>query len=71
MARIIIADLHPIDSEKFINELTNKDSQAVFGGEYNYRPQMLNVGVNVIEFLLVIAAIDAISFLTTSFTKRN
>ncbi|WP_016950448.1 hypothetical protein [Anabaena sp. PCC 7108] len=71
MARIIIADLHPLDSEVFINELTSTDSQSVFGGQDNYRPQVLEVGAKALEFVLVIAAIDAISFLTSSFINRK
>ncbi|MBD2292462.1 hypothetical protein H6G06_02935 [Anabaena sphaerica FACHB-251] len=71
MARIIIADLHPIDSEVFLKELTNQDYQAVFGGEDKYRPQILNFGVKTLEFMLLIAAIDAISFLTDSFRNQD
>ncbi|WP_071189059.1 hypothetical protein [Trichormus sp. NMC-1] len=71
MARIIIADLHPLDSEVFLNELTSLDSQSVFGGQDNYRPQIAEVGVKALEFILVIAAIDAISFLTTSFINKD
>ncbi|AFZ55759.1 hypothetical protein H6G54_21535 [Anabaena cylindrica FACHB-243] len=71
MARIIIADLHPIDSEAFLNELTNQNSQTVFGGQDDYRPQILDFGVKAFEFVLVIAAIDAISFLTNSFINKD
>jgi hypothetical protein len=71
MARIIIADLHLIDSEEFINEITSPDEQSVFGGQYEYRPQILEVGGKALEFILVIAAIDAISFLTTSFIRTD
>lgn len=71
MARIIIADLHPIDSEVFINEVDHQDSQVVFGGEDGYSSQIANFGVKTLEFMLVIAAIDAISFLTTSFINRD
>ncbi|MGM3304816.1 hypothetical protein ACSQ6I_02340 [Anabaena sp. WFMT] len=73
MARIIIADLHPINSEVSFNELTNQNSQTVFGGQYDYHPQILNsdFGVKAVEFVLVIAAIDAISFLTTSFITKK
>jgi hypothetical protein len=71
MARIIIADLHIIDSEVFINEVTSPDDQSVFGGQYEYRPQILEVGGRAIEFILVIAAIDAISFVTSSFIRNN
>ncbi|MBK1988568.1 hypothetical protein A0J48_013645 [Sphaerospermopsis aphanizomenoides BCCUSP55] len=70
MARIIIADLHSIDSEMFIKNITNEDDEFVFGGQYEYRPQILEIGVKAVEFMLVIAAIDAISFLTTSFIKK-
>ncbi|QYX33783.1 hypothetical protein [Sphaerospermopsis torques-reginae] len=71
MARIIIADLHPMDSEGFINEVNNQDSQAVFGGVDGSSSQILNFGVKTLEFMLVIAAIDAISFLTSSFINTD
>jgi hypothetical protein len=71
MARIIIADIHLIDSELFINEITSTDEQSVFGGQYEYRPQILEVGVKALEFIVMLAAIDAISFLTTSFIRTD
>jgi hypothetical protein len=71
MARIIIADLHLIDSEVFINEITSTDEQSVFGGQYEYRPQILEVGVKALELIVMLAAIDAISFLTTSFIRTD
>lgn len=71
MARIIIADLHPIDSEVFINEINNQEYQAVFGGVDGSSYQILNFGVKTLEFMLVIAAIDAISFSTTSFINKD
>ncbi|ADI63187.1 hypothetical protein [Trichormus azollae] len=71
MTRIIIADLHLIDSEVFINEITSTDEQSVFGGRYEYRPQILEVGVKALEFIVMLAAIDAISFLTTSFIRTD
>lgn len=71
MAKIIIVDLHPIDSEEFINEVNHQNSQVIFGGEYGYSSQILNLGIKTLEFILVIAAIDAISFLTSSFINRS
>jgi hypothetical protein len=71
MARIIIADIHLIDSELFINEITSTDEQSVFGGQYEYRPQILEVGVKALEFIVMLAAIDSISFLTTSFIRTD
>ncbi|MFM7371369.1 MAG: hypothetical protein ACKO2Z_26970 [Sphaerospermopsis kisseleviana] len=50
MARIIIADLHPIDSKVFINEINNQEYQAVFGGVDGSSYQILNFGVKTLEY---------------------
>ncbi|MEO3704083.1 hypothetical protein [Trichormus azollae] len=71
MARITIADLDLIDSEIFIKKITSTDEQSVFGGQYEYRSQILEVGGKALEFILILAAIDAISFLTTSFIRTD
>jgi hypothetical protein len=69
MAKIIINDLAPINSETFINDLNNHNSQAVFGGENPYFNGLFNFGIKTLEFMVVITAINAISFLAYSFRE--
>ena len=69
MANIIISDLDNADEKKFIFNLNNLDKASIFGGGYNDVNQILNYGIKAIEFVLVIYAIDSISFLTKTFKK--
>ncbi|BAZ90120.1 hypothetical protein NIES932_16140 [Raphidiopsis curvata NIES-932] len=69
MTKIIINDLVPINSETFINDLNNHNSQAVFGGEDTYFNGLLNFSIKTLEFMVVITAINAISFLAYSFRE--
>lgn len=69
MAKIIINDLEPITSQTFINDLDNHNSQTVFGGEYPYFDGLINFGIKTLEFMVVITAINAISFLVYSFQE--
>jgi hypothetical protein len=71
MALITIVDLDLIGSEMFISKITSTDERSVFGGQYEYRSRILEVGVKALEFILILAAIDAISFLTTSFMRTD
>ncbi|EFA68522.1 hypothetical protein CEP10_12490 [Cylindrospermopsis raciborskii S07] len=69
MAKIMINDLEPINSETFINDLNNQNSQAIFGGEDPYFDGLINFGIKTLEFMVVITAINAISFLVYSFQE--
>ena len=69
MTKIIINDLVPINSETFINDLNNQNSQAIFGGEDPYFDGLINFGIKTLEFMVVITAINAISFLAYSFRE--
>jgi hypothetical protein len=69
MANIIISDLDNADEKKFIFNLNNLDKASIFGGGYNDVNQILNYGIKALEFVLVIYAIDRISFLTKTFKK--
>jgi hypothetical protein len=69
MANIIISDLDNADEKKFIFNLNNLDKASIFGGGYNDVNQILNYGIKALEFVLVIYAIDSISFLTKAFKK--
>ncbi|MBD1216497.1 MAG: hypothetical protein LW814_02720 [Anabaena sp. CoA2_C59] len=69
MANIIISDLDNADEKKFIFNLNNLDKASIFGGGYNDVNQILNYGIKALEFVLVIYAIDSISFLTKTFKK--
>ncbi|QNP29513.1 hypothetical protein [Cylindrospermopsis curvispora] len=69
MAKIIIDDLEPINSETFINDLNNHNSQTVFGGEDPYFDGLIKFGIKTLEFMVVITAINAISFLAYSFQE--
>ncbi len=42
MAKIIINDLEPINSETFINDLNHQNSQAIFGGKDPYFDGLIN-----------------------------
>ena len=53
----MINDLEPINSETFINDLNNH-----FDG-------LINFGIKTLEFMVVITAINAISFLVYSFQE--
>ena len=69
MANIIISYLDNADEKKFIFNLNNLDKASIFGGGYNDVNQILNYGIKALEFVLVIYAIDSISFLTKTFKK--
>jgi hypothetical protein len=75
MARIIITDLDSSNAEGLINQLDNQDAQAVFGGyyqyQYGYNSPIFAMGLQFIEFMVIIAAIDAITYITTSFGNED
>jgi hypothetical protein len=70
MARIIINDLHFIDAEIFLSELTNQEVQAVFGGGYEYSDQFFNIALKLVQAVVVTSAINIISSLTISFLSE-
>lgn len=71
MAKITISDLHPADSETFIHDLKYLDYRSIFGGENDVFSPALNFGVNFLQFVLVIYAIDTISWLAKSFNSTK
>jgi hypothetical protein len=71
MAKIKIATLEPVEVEESIQTLNDIESQSIFGGEYLNPPEVINFGFKALEFILAIYAIDAITFLATSFYRRE
>ncbi|HLO84858.1 MAG TPA: hypothetical protein VK203_07575 [Nostocaceae cyanobacterium] len=71
MTKIKIYDLEPIKPEIEIKTLNGMEAEKIFGGEYLDRSQMLNFGFKALEFFLVIFAIDAITWLSTSFYFKD
>lgn len=71
MARITITDLQPADSEIFIYNLKDMDTQSIFGGEYNALSPAFDFGIKYLQFMLYIYAIDSISFLARSFNTTK
>lgn len=73
MAKIIISDLHFLDSENFLSKLTYQDTQVLFGGQSpkKYFQQFFSVGVKLIEAMVVMTAIDMISYLTISYLEKD
>ncbi|BAZ29280.1 hypothetical protein NIES4074_17220 [Cylindrospermum sp. NIES-4074] len=71
MAKISISDLYPTESETYISNLTNIEVLAVFGGDSNNYPQFLYFGFKFLHFVATMYAIDAISFLVSSFNTND
>lgn len=74
MANIMIPDLYPSDSESFLDDLSNMDCISVYGGYTNRNyafSQFMQFTAKILEFLVVIYAIDSITSLVHSFSLRN
>lgn len=71
MAKIKISDLYPTESETYISNLTNIEALAIFGGEADDYSQFLYLGFKFLQFIAVMSAIDAVSFLVTSFKTTD
>ncbi len=75
MANIIIPDLYPSDSKSsFLDDLSNVDCLSVYGGytsqDYAFS-QFIQFTTKILEFLVVIYAIQSITSLVKSFSLRN
>ncbi|AFZ27364.1 hypothetical protein Cylst_5339 [Cylindrospermum stagnale PCC 7417] len=71
MAKITISALHPADSETFIYDLKDIDSQSIFGGRDDVFSPALDFGAKFFEFVISIYAIDTISLLAKSFNTTK
>ncbi len=67
MAKIIISDLVSPNSEIFLNSLTDVESQIIFGGRHSDFSEYANFGLKALQFFAVMATIDAITLVSTSF----
>jgi hypothetical protein len=75
MAKIIISQLHPIDLESFLLEITDMYSLSVYGSEdyayhYGYY-QLLNFTYHLVDFVLSTFAIYSIVSLAKSFVATE
>jgi hypothetical protein len=73
MAKIIISELLPINSENFLTDidLHNSNSMLMYGGDEYTRSQIFKLGQKAIEFALVSLAISSIVQLVESFIDDN
>lgn len=74
MAKIIIPDLYPADLESFLDDLNKMDCTSVYGGytSQDYAlSQFVQFTTQILEFLVVVYAIQSITSLVHSFSLRN
>jgi hypothetical protein len=73
MAKIIISELLPTNSENFLTDIDLHDSNfmLMYGGDEYTRAQILKLGQKAIEFTLVSFAIYSIVELVESFIDDN
>ncbi len=75
MARIVISELHPTNSESFLIEITDMFSISVYGGnqyviDYGFH-QMLTFTYKLMDFMLSAFAIYSIVSLAHSFITAS
>ncbi|YAF96619.1 MAG: hypothetical protein AB3A66_02760 [Nodularia sp. CChRGM 3473] len=75
MAKIIISELHPTDSESFLIEITDMYSLSVHGGNkyaYHYAfHQVFNFAYTLLDFVLSAFGIYSIVSLAQSFSAAE
>jgi hypothetical protein len=71
MVKITIYDLSQHDSETFIRNLINLESNSIFGGADSKFSQPLKLGVKFLEFMVAMYAIDGITYVAKSFNSTK
>ncbi|MBH8551385.1 hypothetical protein I8751_03120 [Nostocaceae cyanobacterium CENA357] len=69
MAKIIISELHPVDSEIFLTDL-NDDSKYIYGGENYAIDQSYYVAAKLFEAVISAFAIYSITWIVMSFNAE-
>ncbi|MEA5502949.1 hypothetical protein VB735_07490 [Halotia wernerae UHCC 0503] len=69
MAKIIISELHPADSEIFLTDL-NDDFKYIYGGEDYALDQSYYVVMKLFEAVISVFAIYSITWIVRSFNAE-
>ncbi|MBW4614608.1 MAG: hypothetical protein KME21_15295 [Desmonostoc vinosum HA7617-LM4] len=70
MATIIFYELQAADAENFINDLTDRDSTSVYGGQDYVLEQNIEFLMMITRAAIALLAIYAITQIAKSFTSR-
>lgn len=70
MAKIIISELHSVDSDNFLTEIDDIDSTSIYGGNDLEFSQFMNFALNLLNTVLRAYAIHNITLLAKSFNTN-